>query len=47
MIGYGSNFNAEELGWFRITFTTYKDALLVGLDRVWKSMQEAQAEWAD
>jgi len=47
MIAYGTNFFTEELGWFRITFTTRREALLVGLERVWKSVQEAQAEWAD
>jgi bifunctional pyridoxal-dependent enzyme with beta-cystathionase and maltose regulon repressor activities len=47
MIGYGSNFMTEELGWFRITFTTRREALLVGLERVWQSVREAQAEWTD
>ena len=47
MIGYGSNFFTEELGWFRITFTARKEALTLGLERVWKAVQEAQTEWAD
>lgn len=47
LIGHGSNFFTEELGWFRVTFTAQKEALLLGLDRIWKSLQEAQAEWAD
>ncbi len=47
LVGHGSNFFTEEIGWFRVTFTAPKEALLLGLNRIWTSLQEAQAEWAD
>lgn len=45
MIGHGSNFFTEELGWFRVTFTVPKEALTEGLGRLLKSLEEAQLSW--
>ncbi|KAJ9136510.1 putative Acc synthase [Pleurostoma richardsiae] len=46
MIGHGTNFFTEELGWFRIGFTTSKEALVAGLERVLKGLAKAQSKWA-
>lgn len=43
-ISAGSGFFTEELGWFRITFTVEKEALLVGLKRLLKCLQEIKAD---
>ena len=45
MIGSGSNFFTEELGWFRVTFTVSKEALTEGLSRLLRSLDEAQSSW--
>lgn len=46
-ISAGSSYFTEELGWFRITFTVEKEALLVGLKRMLKCLQEIKANgWA-
>jgi hypothetical protein len=42
-IGYGSNFFTEELGWFRVTFTARKEALVEGLKRILSSLEEVEA----
>jgi len=34
MIGKGSDFKLEEIGWFRITFTAQEATLRQGFDRV-------------
>ncbi|KAK4161058.1 putative 1-aminocyclopropane-1-carboxylate synthase [Cladorrhinum sp. PSN259] len=36
LLACGSAFSTEELGWFRLTFTANKEALLVGLERLKK-----------
>ncbi|KAK0099697.1 hypothetical protein ONS95_013410 [Cadophora gregata] len=33
-VGYGSNFFSEKVGWFRLTFTVGKEALIQGLERL-------------
>jgi Transcriptional regulators containing a DNA-binding HTH domain and an aminotransferase domain (MocR family) and their eukaryotic orthologs len=43
VIALGSNFFTEELGWFRLSFTAVKEALEVGLERIWKTLQEVEA----
>jgi hypothetical protein len=43
-ISAGSSYFAEELGWFRISFTVDKEALLVGLGRLFKCLQEIKAD---
>ncbi|KAF9891371.1 hypothetical protein FE257_004227 [Aspergillus nanangensis] len=45
MIAPGHVYVAEEYGWFRITFTVGKQALKEGLDRLWKSLEEAAVEF--
>ena len=42
LIAPGSVYVHEEFGWFRITFTLGKEALLEGLRRFWSSVKEAQ-----
>lgn len=44
MISPGSIYASQELGWFRITFTVGEDALQEGLSRVWKTLDQIQAE---
>lgn len=46
MIGQGSSFFTEELGWFRVTFTVPREALTEGLDRLLRSLEEAQESWS-
>lgn len=43
MIAKGSNFNSEELGWFRITFTADEKALKLGLERLSASLASVKA----
>lgn len=38
-IAFGTNFFTEELGWFRLTFTARREALEIGLQRLWKALQ--------
>ena len=45
MIAPGNVYMPEEFGWFRVTFTVGKQALKEGLDRLWKSLTEAKAEF--
>lgn len=45
-IAMGSNFCTEELGWFRLTFSVSREALEIGLQRMWKVLQATkQAGW--
>ncbi|KAI1179309.1 putative aminotransferase class I and II family protein [Nemania sp. FL0916] len=44
MISSGSSYSAEELGWFRISFTVEEQALHVGLQRLLKCLKEIKAE---
>ncbi|KAJ5342322.1 hypothetical protein N7541_011446 [Penicillium brevicompactum] len=44
LIAPGSVYLPEEYGWFRITFTLQQVALKEGLDRLWKSLQEAELD---
>lgn len=40
----GSGFFAEEPGWFRVSFTVAKDAMLVPLESLVKCLQEIKAD---
>lgn len=44
MIAPGNVYMPEEFGWFRITFSLGKEALKEGLNRLEKSLVEAEAE---
>ncbi|KAK3935798.1 putative 1-aminocyclopropane-1-carboxylate synthase [Diplogelasinospora grovesii] len=44
-IAHGSDYYTETLGWFRLVFTCPKEGLEVGLERIWKTLQELEAEW--
>jgi aspartate/methionine/tyrosine aminotransferase len=41
-IGKGANFRAEEIGWFRITFSLGESALLLGLERLRTALADFQ-----
>lgn len=40
----GSNFLAEEIGWFRLTFTVSPDALIEAIQRLVNSLAEVQQQ---
>lgn len=44
MIAPGSLYEAEEFGWFRITFTVGEEALKVALARSLKALEEFKCE---
>lgn len=44
LIAPGSVYVPEQYGWFRVTFTLQKEALKEGLERLWKSLQEAESD---
>lgn len=47
MIAAGTAYFTEELGWFRVTFTTPREALVIGLERLLEAITTAQAEGWD
>ena len=44
-IAAGASFCAEEIGWFRLTFSVSTEALETGLQRMIKVLQEMEAGW--
>lgn len=42
-VGRGSNFLADRIGWFRVTFTAKEEALKEGLRRIWESLEQFNA----
>lgn len=47
-IGLGTRFFTEELGWFRVTFTASREALIEGLARILRSLEEMESSgWAE
>lgn len=43
-IALGTYFFTEELGWFRLTFSSTREALEIGIQRMWKTLQEIELE---
>ncbi len=44
-IAMGASFCAEEIGWFRLTFSVSTEALETGLHRMIKVLNEVEAGW--
>lgn len=48
LIARGSIYSTEEYGWFRITFTMEREALMEGLKRLWEVLEVIRVEgWGD
>jgi len=47
MIAPGNVYMPEEFGWFRITFTVGKAALVEGLERFWRALGDIEMERRD
>jgi len=47
MIAPGNVYMPEEFGWFRITFTVGKAALMEGLERFWGALGDVEVERKD
>lgn len=44
MIAPGNVYMPEEFGWFRVTFTVGKAALVEGLERFWRTLGDVEVE---